>query len=94
MKWDVVEVKPVAARVFKVWFADGLAGTIRIPVSFCTGVFRALLNDDVLMQAQVVHGAVTWPNGLDLAPDTMYREILANPERHYEVGSSALHFPA
>jgi len=46
-----------------------------------------LLEDAAVAQAQVEHGVVVWPNGLDLAPDTMYREIRNNPKQHYDVGS-------
>lgn len=86
MNWDVVEVKPLGQRMLQVRFMDGLAGTICLPPSFCTGVFLPLLDDSLLEQASVEHGVVVWPNGLDLAPDTMYQEIHRNSARHYEVG--------
>jgi hypothetical protein len=88
MNWDVVEINPTAPRTLAVRFADGLTGTIRIDPSFCTGVFQALLNDEVVKQAGIENGVVVWPNGLDLAPDTMYREIQHSSTRHYEVGRS------
>lgn len=88
MNWDVVEVRPIGHRMLQVFFMDGLAGTIRLPHAFCTGVFQPLLDDNMLEQARIEHGVVVWPNGLDLAPDTMYREIQQNPARHYEVGIS------
>jgi hypothetical protein len=47
-----------------------------------------LLDDKLLDQASVEHGVVVWPNGLDLAPDTMYQEIRQSPGRYYEVGRS------
>ena len=83
MYWDVIEVKPENTREFRVKFDDGLSGLIEIDRSFCTGVFKALLDDDFFRQASVDNGVVTWPNGLDLAPDTMYNEIRSNPERRY-----------
>jgi hypothetical protein len=86
MYWDVIEVKPTGNRILSIKFADGLNGTIRIDPSYCTGVFGALLDDNLLYQAVVQYGAVTWPNGLDLAPDTMYKEIRQSSDRHYEVG--------
>jgi len=84
MYWDVTEIKPAGNRTFEVKFADGLMGTLRVAPSFCTGVFNSLRDDRLLEQASLVNGAVTWPNGLDLAPDTMYKEIRRNPARHYE----------
>ncbi len=86
MHWDVVEVAPTGNRTLLVKFADGLTGTIRLDLSYCTGIFSPLLDDKLINQATVKHGAVTWPNGLDLAPDTVYEEIRQNADRHYEVG--------
>jgi len=86
MYWDVVEVRHGAPRTLMVRFVDGLSGTIHISRAFCTGVFEALLEDAAVAQAQVEHGVVVRPNGLDLAPDTMYREIRNTPKQHYEVG--------
>jgi hypothetical protein len=86
MHWDVIEVRPVGHRTLAVKFADGLAGTIRLDPSYCTDVFAPLINDNLLAQATVQMGAVTWPTGLDLAPETMYRKIKQSPVCHYEVG--------
>jgi hypothetical protein len=85
MYWDVTDVNPVAPRTLAVRFADGLSGTLYIDRSFCTGVFEALLEDDLVNEAQVQNDVVAWPNGLDLAPDTMYRKIKGSPERHYDM---------
>ena len=47
------------------------------------GEFKVLLDDDEIREARVDNGVVTWPNGLDLAPDTMYYEIKRSSERRY-----------
>ena len=83
MYWDVINVKAENTREFRVEFNDGLSGLIVIDSSFCSGVFKALLDDDLIRQASADNGVVTWPNGLDLAPDTMYNEIKNSPERLY-----------
>lgn len=85
MYWDVVQVHSVAPRELAVEFADGLTGVLRIDSSFCTGVFNPLLSDQVVGAAQAVQGVVVWPNGLDLAPDTMYHEISRSPDRRYNI---------
>jgi hypothetical protein len=41
-------------------------------------VFEALREDRFFSQASVVDGAVRWPNGADLAPDSMYDAIRAS----------------
>jgi hypothetical protein len=38
-------------------------------------VFEPLHDPVIFVQAQVVLGAVQWPNGVDLAPDAMYDAI-------------------
>jgi hypothetical protein len=86
MYWDVAEVSPVGNRTLAVRFADGLTGTVRLDQAYCTGVFSPLLDENILELAAVQYGVVVWPNGLDLAPDTMYREIQQSPTQHYEVG--------
>jgi len=84
--WDVEEVQPVGNRRLAVKFADGLMGTLRISPAFCTGVFAPLLDDQLLDQATIQYGVITWPNGLDLAPDTLYAQIKRSPRRLYDVG--------
>ena len=85
MYWDVVQVKSVAPRELQVQFADGLNGIVRIDTSFCTGVFKPLLDDQVIATADVSNGVVVWPSGLDLAPDKMHHEIQRNPDRRYNL---------
>jgi uncharacterized protein YebE (UPF0316 family) len=83
MYWDVVELKSIAPRTLEVLFKDGLRGTIFIDVSFCTGVFEVLKDDEMVKLAFIENGVVTWENELDLAPDTMYKEIKNSPNRRY-----------
>jgi hypothetical protein len=83
MYWDVIEVRSIAPRELSVRFADGLSGVLHIDLSFCTGVFDPLRNDQMVGSAQVDNGVLVWPNGLDLAPDSMYREIKRSPDHRY-----------
>jgi len=86
LHWDVEEVQAVGNRRLAVKFADGLTGTLQISPGFCTGVFAPLLDDRLLEQATIRYGVISWPNGLDLAPDTMYAQIKHNPRHFYDVG--------
>lgn len=85
MYWDVIDVRSIAPRELAVQFEDGLSGVLHIDLSFCTGVFDPLRNDQLIGSAQANNGVVVWPNGLDLAPDTMYREIKRSPDRRYNL---------
>lgn len=78
MKWDVIEVKPVAPLALQVRFADGTEGKVQFETSHLTGVFSALKDPNVFVQAHIEDGAVVWPGNLDLAPDAMYDSIKSN----------------
>jgi hypothetical protein len=64
----------------RVTFVDGTAGEVHMR-SFLSNpnvdgtVFERLRDPAVFGQAQVVLGAIEWPNGADLAPDAMYDAI-------------------
>jgi hypothetical protein len=75
MKWDVIEVKPVAPLALRVQFADGTVGNVQFELTHMTGVFAALKDPAVFAQAYIEDGAVAWPGNLDLAPDAMYYAI-------------------
>jgi len=71
---------PADLSIF-VKFMDGTEGEVdlsRLISSPDAGVFAALRDPLVFNQANLEHGVVTWPGGLDLAPDTMYDEIKKN----------------
>jgi hypothetical protein len=61
-----------------VTFNDGLTGIVDVSVLVQgrdAGVFEALREPAFFAQAYLDCGAVTWPNGADIAPDAMYKEI-------------------
>ncbi len=61
-----------------VTFNDGLTGIVDVSSlvqGSDAGVFEALRIPAFFAKAYLDYGAVTWPNGADLAPDTMYKEI-------------------
>lgn len=73
--WRVTEVSVVADNAVRVRFMDGLEGIVRFLPGFFRGVFSHLSDPAQFRQVTVVHGAVTWPGELDLAPDAMHEEI-------------------
>ena len=63
----------------EVTFADGTFGTVDLAPRLSQGPlgdgFDALCDEHVFSQVFLDHGALTWPGGIDLAPDAMYQRI-------------------
>lgn len=78
--WHVVEVRAVSDCRLVVTFADGTRGDVDLSGLIGradAGVFASLRDPAASSRVGIVHGAVSWPNGVDLAPDAMYDEIKA-----------------
>ena len=74
---DVVEVRYV--RDYTLWlrFQDGTSGEVDISPSFKGPVFEPLRDIDFFKQVQVDPeiGTIVWPNGADVAPETLYERL-------------------
>jgi hypothetical protein len=78
MPWRVQEVAALPHYRLAVHFVDGLAGTVDMSALIASpeaGVFACLQDRAVFERVFVLHGAVTWPGELDLAPDAMHAAI-------------------
>ena len=87
--WRVVSVEPLPGMCLRVKFIDGTSGEVQLqrflesPQVNGT-VFEPLRDPNVFRQVDVQLGAVVWPSGADLAPDSMYDAIHARG--HWVVG--------
>jgi len=60
-------------------FDDGVEGEIDLSGRLFGPVFEPLKDKALFARAQVDEfGAIVWPNGADLAPDALYRNLKAN----------------
>lgn len=76
--WLVRAISVLPEWQLAVTFNDGLAGIVdlsHLVNAPDAGVFEALRDPGFFERAFVDCGAVTWPNGADLAPDGIYEEI-------------------
>lgn len=76
--WRVEAVTALPGNRLSVRFVDGLTGCVDLSAlleSPQAGVFACLRDPAVFAQVRVELGAVTWPGGLDLAPDAMHVTI-------------------
>jgi hypothetical protein len=75
---DVASVRAEDAYQLVVTFHDGTSGRVhmaRLITSQDAGVFAALRDPARFAEVGVEFGAVTWPHGIDLAPDAMYEAL-------------------
>ena len=76
--WEVVAVRALPGFQLDVEFVDGTRGRFDYSEFIHAddaGVFVALRDVSLFNRVFVEYGAVTWPNGLDLAPDAMYERL-------------------
>jgi hypothetical protein len=76
--WRLINVRPLANYRLEVEFNDGTCGFVEMEKYInnpTSGVFRKLKDLTLFNKVYLAHGAVTWPEDIDLAPDTMHHEI-------------------
>jgi len=81
MYFYIKKLNLIDDKTLAVTFQDNLNGKVVIEKSWLTGVFKPIKNPEIFKQAYINNGAVSWNIDnyiLDLAPDTMYKEIKNN----------------
>ena len=75
MEYDVIEARPV--RDFVVWlrFRDGTAGEVDLKGELQGPIFAPLLDPAYFKQFRVDLDTLVWPNGADIAPETLYELV-------------------
>jgi hypothetical protein len=76
---DVAEVEVVADHRLRLRFADGSIGEVDFSDRQWRGVFEPLRDPRYFSQVAVDPelGTIVWPNGADVAPETLY-ELATN----------------
>jgi hypothetical protein len=78
--WDMNEVTKVEYRgeyVHHIIFDDGVEGEIDFSVYLSRGpVFKPLKDRTLFSKATVEGGTIGWPNGADVALETLYEKLL------------------
>ena len=77
--WRVQSVKPLTGYRLRVRFVDGAEGVFNLRDLIFgphAGVYAALRDEWQFADVHVWHGAVTWPGGIELAPDAMHDMIV------------------
>lgn len=78
----LISVRPVAPYTLRLGFADGVEGSVDLTGDLWGELFEPLKDPKYFAQVRIDQdGAPAWPNGLDLAPDALYEEIIALVKR-------------
>ena len=77
--WDMNEVTSTEYRggyVYHVVFDDGLEGDVDLSEYIGKGpVFAPLRDLAYFRKARIEGGTIAWPNGADIAPETLYEKL-------------------
>ncbi len=73
---DVVEIKYKGGFIYHVVFDDGKRGDIDFSEYIGKGpMFEPLRDKTFFKKATIEGGTISWPNGADIAPETLYEKI-------------------
>jgi hypothetical protein len=77
----VTGVAVIGDHVLRLLFSDGTVGDVDLSAERWTGVLEPLSDPSFFNQVAVdtESGTVTWPGGIDLAPEPLYEQAHAHP---------------
>ena len=84
---DVIAVEVVGAYRLRLTFEDGTVGDVEFADREWRGVFEPLRDPSYFARVKVdaEAGTISWPDGLDMAPEPLYAEA----SRHVVGGANA-----
>ena len=73
---DITSIEYCGGHVYRIRFDDGLEGEIDFAEYIGRGpVFEAFADLSFFRNARVEAGTIAWPNGVDIAPETLYEKL-------------------
>ena len=75
---EVIEAEYRGDYRIRLVFTDGVRGTVDFSDWLVGPVFDPLKDREVFARFSIEGGTVTWPNGADIAPETLYERAKAS----------------
>ncbi|HEY7730513.1 MAG TPA: DUF2442 domain-containing protein [Gaiellaceae bacterium] len=77
---DITGVEVIGDHRLRLTFEDGTVGDVDLSERKWRGVFEPLRDPAYFARVSVdpEAGTITWPNGVDMAPEPLYAEARAN----------------
>ena len=73
---DVIEIEYRGEHVYRLRFDDGVEGEVDFAEYIGRGpVFEPFADLSFFRKARVEAGTIAWPNGVDIAPETLYEKV-------------------
>lgn len=87
---DVTSIEYRQGYVYHIVFDDGIEGDVDFSEYIGKGpVFEPLRDLSFFRKARIEGGTICWPNGADIAPETLYEKIESASKRVEAFSSSS-----
>ncbi|MBI3317185.1 MAG: DUF2442 domain-containing protein [Candidatus Omnitrophica bacterium] len=73
---DVKMIRYLDGYIYYIEFDDGMKGEIDFSSYLSrSGIFSSLKDKKVFSSARIEGGTISWPNGADVAPESLYEKL-------------------